>query len=107
VDRVKPLKIESVASGGDEEDEFPTSLDPTEDHVECAGIVFDDPLLIDETTVIDRDGVNLRFKDQSNPSGFTLTQLATAGVPDLSKVILTVAGTMVYVGDGDIVLRSV
>ena len=105
IDRVKPLKLESIASGGDEDDEFPTSLNPEEDHVECAGIVFDDPATIDESTVIDRDGDDLRFRDTNNPSPFTLTQLATAGTPDMSKVILDLTGANVYVGDGDIVLK--
>lgn len=76
-DRVKPLKIESVASGGDTDDEYPTSLDPEEDHVECAGIVLDDPGNIDETTFIDRDGTDMRFADGNNPVPVTLSDLVT------------------------------
>jgi len=76
LDKIKPLKIESTDTGGDENDEFPTSLDPQEDHVECAGIVLDDPGLIDESTVIWRDINDMRFKDTNNPGGYTLTQLA-------------------------------
>ena len=55
-DRVKPLKLESTDTGGDEDDEFPTSMDPQEDSVECRGIVFDDETHIDENVVIERNG---------------------------------------------------
>jgi hypothetical protein len=79
IDRVKPLKIESIESGGDSNDEVPTGLDPEHDHVECAGIVLDDPGLIDESTVIWRDTNDMKFKDGNNPGGFTLTRLAELG----------------------------
>ena len=90
IDRVKPLKIESIASGGDEDDEFPTSLNPEEDHIECAGIVFDDPATIDESTVIDRDGDDLRFKDTNNPVPLTLSDLVagTGGLTEAGHKIL-------------------
>ena len=100
IDRVKPLKIESVASGGDEDDEFPTSLDPQEDHVECAGIVLDDPGLIDETTVIDRDGANLRFKDQTNPVPVTLSDLI-AGTGGLTAETHKALRQLIHLADGD------
>jgi hypothetical protein len=83
MDRVKPLKLESVDTGGDTNDEFPTSLNPEEDHVECAGIVLDDPGLIDESTVVWRDVNDMKFKDANNPSGFTLTRLAQLTASDL------------------------
>jgi len=76
LDKIKPLKIESTDTGGDEDDEFPTSLNPEEDHVECAGIVLDDPGLVDESTVIWRDINDMKLKDTNNPGGYTLTQLA-------------------------------
>jgi len=79
LDRVKPLKLESTDTGGDEDDEFPTSLDPHEDFVELRGLVFDTDTVADETTVISRDEDDLTFKDTNNPSGYTLTQLAAVG----------------------------
>ena len=79
LDRVKPLKIESTDTGGDENDAFPTSLDPQEDYVEARGIVLDDSSHADESTVIWRDDTNLKFKDGENSSGFTLTELAAGG----------------------------
>jgi len=75
IDRVKPLKIESIASGGDENDEYPSSLNPEEDHVECAGLVLDAPGLIDESTVLDRNGNDMRFKDTNNPVPVTLSTI--------------------------------
>lgn len=76
LDRVKPLKLESTDSGGNQDDLYPTSLNPEEDHIECAGIVLDDPGLIDESTVLWRDTNDMKFKDTHNPDGHTLTELA-------------------------------
>lgn len=78
VDRVKPLKLESPDTGGVEEDQFPTSMNPQEDFVECAGLVLDDASHVDETTAIWRDNTNMKFKDGANPSGFTLAELAAS-----------------------------
>ena len=75
LDRVKPLKLESIDTGGNQDDEFPTSINPEEDHVECAGLVLDDPGLIDESTVLWRDVNDMKFKDAGNPAGVTLTDL--------------------------------
>ena len=40
VDRVKPLKFEDASSGGTETDDFPTSTNPAEDHLDSAGVVI-------------------------------------------------------------------
>ena len=78
LDRVKPLKIESIESGGDSEDEYPTPLDPNHDHVDCRGIVFQDDSGIDEQVVVTRDADgNVTFKDVYNPVPVTLTQIRT------------------------------
>jgi hypothetical protein len=45
----------------------------------------------------------LRFKDTTTTEK-TLAELATAGTPDLSKVVLEVDGSLVYVGDGDVTM---
>ena len=56
----------------------------------------------DSDVVTDRDGLgNMTFTDRNNPTR-TLTELASAGQPDLSKVVLEVSGSLVYTGDGDI-----
>lgn len=47
------------------------------------------------------DTDQLRFKDTVT-SEKTLAELATAGTPDLSKVVLEVNGSLVYTGDGDV-----
>jgi hypothetical protein len=75
LDRVKPLKLESIDTGGDEDDQFPTSMDPHEDYIELRGLVFDTPTVADETTVISRDGDDMTFKDVNNPTPVTLTEL--------------------------------
>jgi len=79
IDRVQPLKFEDPATGGDETDQFPTALDPHEDHVELAGLVFDDATHRDETTRVWRDGDDLRLKDVNNSDAPTLTDLRAGG----------------------------
>lgn len=41
VDRVKPLGIESVSTGGTETNDFPTEMDPTEDYASVKGLAFE------------------------------------------------------------------
>lgn len=48
MDKVKPLKIESVASGGSSDDDFPTEVNPNEDYVSAKGIAFEN---LDEFTI--------------------------------------------------------
>jgi hypothetical protein len=79
IDRVQPLKLEDPSTGGDQTDQFPTELDPSEDYVECAGLVIDDATHRDESTTIYRDGNDMRFTDTNNPDGPTLTELRAGG----------------------------
>jgi len=95
LDRVKPLKLESIDTGGNSDDEFPTSLNPQEDHVECAGVVFDDPDQIDESTVITRVDADMLFKDGNNPAYVTLTELL-AGEGGLTEVTHETLDTLVH-----------
>ena len=80
VDKIQPLKLEDLTTGGDELDQFPTALDPHEDHVECAGIVLDDLAHRDEAVRIFRVGDDLVFQDTSNPAPHTLTELLASNV---------------------------
>lgn len=41
VDKIKPLKLESSATGGTENDFGPSEADPTEDYVATKGIAFE------------------------------------------------------------------
>lgn len=57
-----------------------------------------------EGVEIRKDGTNqLRFKDTTTTEK-TLAELATAGVPDLSKVVIQMNGTFVVTQDGEIVM---
>ena len=81
MDRVRPLKFESAATGGTEEDAFPTALDHNEDYVDARGITFQNNSSNDEIVYIDRDSENnLIFKDPSVENPQTLTEvIAGAG----------------------------
>lgn len=78
VDRVQPLKLEDSSTGGTELDQYPTSLDPKQDHVECAGLVLDDADNRDENVRIWRIGNHLNFKDVVNSTPRTLSELLDA-----------------------------
>lgn len=105
-DKVKPLKIESADTGGTQDDQFPTSLDPQEDYIEVRGLVLDDASNKDETTVLDRNGDNMQFKDVNNPTPVTLTDLlGGAAASLLGKAIFTVDGGLIYSSAGDVQLK--
>jgi len=75
-DRVKPLKFESPDSGGTELDEFQTSLDPSEDHLDARGVFIQNDTSDDEAVHVTRDaGGNMQFKDAQNTTYKTLTEL--------------------------------
>ena len=103
IDKVRPLKLEDPASGGTETDEFPTSLDPSEDHIQVAGVVFEDATHNDENVRVYRDGDDLMFMDTSNPVPIPLSDLRVGF--SFSKLVLDNAGGFVYIGDGDIVMK--
>ena len=80
-DRIQVLKQESAGLGGDGADDVPytTPIEPQEDAIEAAGIYLQDATNRDEAVFLEQAGANLRFVDVSNPSGFSLSQLATGG----------------------------
>jgi hypothetical protein len=105
VDKIRPLKIESPADGGTETDEFPTAVDPNEDYLDARGIVFQDDTSEDEQVILSRNSNDdMTFKDAYN-SPVTLTQLLAGGF-DMNRILLTINGTIVYIDDGDIVLKA-
>jgi hypothetical protein len=81
MDRVRLLKRESSADGGDPADEspWPEPINSQEDAIETAGMYVQDASNRDENILIWRDGNNLKFKDVNYPSGRTLSQLAGNG----------------------------
>lgn len=103
IDKVRPLKLEDPESGGTETDQFPTSLDPSEDHVQCAGVVLEDATHSDENVRVWRDGADLKLQDTNNPSPATLTELRASS--ELGRAVMEVSGAFVYVGDGELVLK--
>jgi hypothetical protein len=105
LDKVQPLKLEDTSTGGDEVDQFPTGLDPLEDFIECRGNVLTTATVRDEKVVLDRTDDDMTFRDGANPVPVTLSELIGGGSADFSKLILTVTGTTVYIGDGDFVLK--
>lgn len=50
-DRVRPLKLESTATGGSQEDLLPTAMDPLQDYAAVKGLTFED----DDNTRLEKD----------------------------------------------------
>jgi len=92
MDRVQVLKRESTAGGGDPADEQPwdSPIEPQEDAIETAGVFLQDPTHLDESTLIDRVGDDMRFKDGNNPTPKTLSDLlaGTGGLTESGHRIL-------------------
>ena len=105
MDRVRPLKFEDPATGGTQEDEFPTSLDPNEDAVDAHGLVLQDDSSDDEQVTVTRDGSgNMVLTDVQNPAGKTLTSLASGGF-DINDIVWDDAGGIVY-DDSDVAVSK-
>jgi hypothetical protein len=85
IDRVHPLKLEDPTTGGDQIDQFPTELNPLEDHIECAGLVIDDTDNRDEAVRIYRTGDDMMFMDVNNPTPSTLSDLLAGGGGGLTE----------------------
>jgi len=86
MDRVQALKRETAALGGDAADEQPwdAPIEPQEDALESAGLYIQDLSNRDETTLISRSGDDMLFRDVSNPTPATLSDLI-AGTGGLTE----------------------
>jgi hypothetical protein len=59
-DKIKPLKMENAASGGTQNDPFPTEANPTQDYLAAKGLALEN----NDNRLIDLDGSgNIQFKD--------------------------------------------
>lgn len=98
-DRVQVVRRESAALGGDAADDvdYLETLNAQEDAIECAGVYLQDALNRDETVYIEREGADMRFRDQNNPTPLTLTQL-NAGI-NFANYIFSAEGGFVYTSD--------
>lgn len=98
-ERVQVLKQESTSHGGDAADSDPfygqEPINETEDMLSAAGLALQDTgLAADSTTKIWRDGADMKFKDGTNPSSKTLTELLAA-----SPVIIAIPDPPSVYGD--------
>lgn len=121
VDKIKPLKIESIVGGGDENNLFPTEADPSEDFASLKGVAFEgsDSFLIEKVGGIIREYIpNFSYKYDTtyNPTyiemynGFTQTTPNRICRVDLtySGDDLTVEALKIYsTADGTTVLKTV
>lgn len=79
MDRVRPLKIESVSGGGSQDNVFPHDLNPNEDGVTARGLIIQNDTSDDNTVEISRNASNdMTFKDGVVSGTKTLTDLLAA-----------------------------
>jgi hypothetical protein len=106
-DRVQVLKQESSGGGGDDADfaVLPSPIEAQEDAIESAGHYFQDASNRDESTLIHREGDDMRFKDSNNPSGHTLSALASSGL-GLDYATITTEGGLIYDSSGNFVIKD-
>lgn len=101
-DRVQVYKDESTAGGGTAGDAepFPTTLNPSQDALECAGLVINDwnsgTPVRDTNVTVERVGNDMTFKDVTNGTK-TLAQLLAP--LDFTNYIFSNEGGFVYTGD--------
>jgi len=83
VDRVRPYKAETSATGGTASDDraYPRVLDPQRDGLDAAGLFMQQVGSADREVCVWREGNLMRFRDLSMPPGasVTLSQLAEGG----------------------------
>lgn len=81
VDRVRPLKIEDTGTGGSQNDQFPTTVNPNEDYLDSRGLTLQTNVSNDGTVRVERVGTDLTFVDGSGTK--TLSSLsAGSGVTE-------------------------
>ena len=105
--RVQPLKLEDPDTGGGSMDMFPTALNKNEDYIDCHGIVFQDTISNDETTIIGREGNDMIFIDGNNQIKSTLTDLLSGTVSNNKcYLIFKEDGGVCYTTNGDIIEKG-
>ena len=95
---VTVLKHEYESLGGDPGDDYmwPEPIDSQEDFMEARGYYFQPEAgERDTTTLVWRDGDDMKFKDVNNPSGYTLTELA-AGSAAFDDIVFDEDGRIVF-----------
>ncbi len=77
-------------------------VNPNTDAADFRGVYLQNDTSNDTTTLLSRDAAdNMTLEDGKLGFVATLSQLAI-----MSRALLTVAGTIVYIGDGDILTKA-
>ena len=110
-ERVQVVKQESTELGGSDADggpELQYPINPFEDVIEAAAYEIQEPdgSVRDDVALISRSAGKMTFKDVENPVAVTLTDLLAVGALEYNRMVLETDGKLVYIDDGDIVLRS-
>lgn len=81
-DKIKPLKIENIGTGGTQNDPFPTETDPNQDYLAAKGVAFEnnDNILLD----IDPATGEIRYKDPVQTTYKKLNDITGGGAENFS-----------------------
>jgi len=103
------MKLESPATGGTQDDAFPTEADPNEDYPDVRGVTIQNDSSNDEDVVISRDASdNLTFQDKVVSGTKTLADLVAGGTafdPDDMLCSRNTGETLVSRNDGNVVMH--
>ena len=79
-DKIKPLKIENIGTGGTQNDPFPTETDPNQDYLAAKGVAFEN----NDNILIDADPATgeIRYKDPVQATYKKLNDITGGGGAD-------------------------
>ena len=110
MDRVRMIKIEDPSTGGTQtDDEGYRPADPNQDYPSLRGVILQNDTTNDNSVVVSRDTSNNMIFTDPIAGPCTLTQLLAGGSGvsfSPNSLIIDTDGELVYIGDGDMVLRS-
>lgn len=81
-DKIKPLKIENIGTGGTQNDGFPTETDPNQDYLAAKGVAFEN----NDNILIDADPITgeIRYKDPVQSTYKKLNEITGGGADNFS-----------------------
>ena len=108
MDKVRPLKIESISGGGSQDNVYPHDLDPNEDGVSVRGVLVQSDVSDDTDVAVSRDASdNMTFKDKVVSGTKTLTELLAAdGTFDEDDILTSQDGRVLVNADGNVLITG-
>ena len=103
IDKVRPLKIENTVDGSQDDDGYPTELNPVEDYVSAKGVSFENS----DGHFIDRNPATgeIRLTDPTNGEVNLSELLKTANHKGLNELVHDIAEPSYYEATHDVLFN--